>query len=113
MFMNNTQSKDNDESLKKDISIMKIQNKKSYDSSVKTLSVKTLSVKTLSVKTLSVKTLSVKTLSVKTQYYEQIFDKETADNAYIFLKDNINWEDGIYSRIKKKHSRIRFILAIA
>ena len=88
MFMNNTQSKDNDESLKKDISIMKIQNKKSYDS-------------------------SVKTLSVKTQYYEQIFDKETADNAYIFLKDNINWEDGIYSRIKKKHSRIRFILAIA
>jgi len=46
-----------------------------------------------------------KTSADKTQYFEQIFDDETADNAYIFLKDNITWEDGIYSRMKRKHSR--------
>jgi hypothetical protein len=42
---------------------------------------------------------------IKTQYFEQIFDADTAESTYTFLKDNISWEQGIYSKSKGKYSR--------
>lgn len=42
---------------------------------------------------------------IKTQYFDNIFDPDTAQNAFIFLKDNIQWENGIYSKMKGKYSR--------
>lgn len=39
------------------------------------------------------------------QYFNGIFDKETTNNIYNFLKDNVPWTNGIYSKSARKISR--------
>ena len=43
--------------------------------------------------------------SVKTTYYPSIFDEKTSECIYLYLKNNINWQDGIYSKKHKVVSR--------
>jgi hypothetical protein len=42
---------------------------------------------------------------IKTIYYPEILDQKIAENAFSYLKNNISWVDGIYSRVEKKVSR--------
>lgn len=41
----------------------------------------------------------------KTVHYSEIFDQKTAEGAYEYMKNNIEWTDGIYSRKHKSISR--------
>lgn len=45
---------------------------------------------------------------VKTEYFPQIIDKNTANQYYLFLKDNVKWQDGIYSKKAKKITRLAY-----
>ncbi len=42
---------------------------------------------------------------ISTQYFKNVLPVNMANDAYLFLKENIEWEQGIYSKTKKKYSR--------
>lgn len=41
----------------------------------------------------------------KTTHFSAILDKDSADNAYKFIKENTKWKDGIFSQRKQKMTR--------
>lgn len=44
-------------------------------------------------------------MKTKTIYYPQMIEKKIADASYIFIKENTEWIDGIYSKKAQKISR--------
>lgn len=45
---------------------------------------------------------------VKTEYFTSFIDTETANQYYLFLKGNVHWVDGIYSRKARGPTRLAF-----
>jgi hypothetical protein len=45
---------------------------------------------------------------VVTQHIKEIFDSNTAKDTYKYLKKNIKWEEGIYSKREKQTSRLAY-----
>ena len=47
---------------------------------------------------------------MKTQYYPNLIESESSKNIYEYLLNNLEWQDGIYSRKYKKMTRKSYLV---